>query len=177
LLHKTPETINRETFLPSARSLAVRKLVWKEAGGFPEWLSFAGEDTLFLEQVKRAGHAVTLVPEAIVYWRPRGSVWTYSVQQYRYGVGDGESRLYPVLFLKRLVLIAGVACVALGIAGDLLLAASGMLILAWGFMRLIWPKHALGVPLWRLVPLFLLALAGEAGQVLGYIRGLLRKGG
>ena len=41
------ENVNPKTFLPSARSMAVKKRVFDLVGGFPEHLSFAGEDTLF----------------------------------------------------------------------------------------------------------------------------------
>ena len=177
-LHRRPDDVNRETFLPSARTLAVRKEVWKKVGGFPEWLTFAGEDTLFLENARSAGYPAKLVPEAIVYWRPRGSLKSYLVQQFRYGRGDGEAALYPTLFLKRFVLLSGIAGIIPGLLfGWPLVLVIGVAFAFFGFYYYVWSKHARGVPLRRLVPLYGLALAGETAQLAGYLRGRVGGGG
>ena len=79
-------------FLPSSRSVAFRKSAWQKAGGYPEWLSFAAEDTQFDLQLQKAGCKFGLATDAVVEWRVRGSRRAVFKQHYLYGVGSGESR-------------------------------------------------------------------------------------
>jgi glycosyltransferase involved in cell wall biosynthesis len=173
ILHHTPDSIDPGKFLPSCRTLAIRRAVWEKLDGFPEWLSMVGEDTVFLENLKRAGFKLLLAPGAIVYWHPRGSIGAYCLQQYRYGAGDGEARLYPILFLKRTVLVLSLFTSVLGIAVNPILAILAGTIVFVGFVRLMAPVGKRGVTWWRLVPLYGLVLVGETAQVSGYVRGLL----
>ncbi|MCD6403902.1 MAG: glycosyltransferase, partial [Nanoarchaeota archaeon] len=90
VLYKDPSRINPKTFLPSARNIAFKKECWKEVGGFPENV-YTGEDTLFDLKLKEAGFKFCFVPEAIVYWRMRGSWRKFWKQMYNYGVGDRKA--------------------------------------------------------------------------------------
>src|SRR4030042_6472316 len=54
-----PKKYNPKTFLPSARSVAFRKNVWEDIGGYWENLECAGEDTLFFYQAVK--HNVKIV--------------------------------------------------------------------------------------------------------------------
>ena len=84
-------SIDPATFLPSGRSLAVRKHVFQAVGGFPEHLSFAGEDSLFAAYAKTASRAVAFVPDAYCYWRLPGGFMKMIKTVFRYAKGDGET--------------------------------------------------------------------------------------
>jgi len=79
------------SFLPSSRSLAMRKTFWARVGGYPEWLSDAGEDTLFDFQAKKLSAKWAFVPQAIVSWRPPTTILKMFKVHYRYSRGDGEA--------------------------------------------------------------------------------------
>jgi len=62
--------LTAENFLPSNRSIAFKKLVWQELGGFPENIKRA-DDTWFDLEAKRRGKKFEIAKDAIVYWRCR----------------------------------------------------------------------------------------------------------
>ena len=85
--------INPETFLPSSRSLALRKSAWEAAGGYPEWLDYC-EDLIFdFELRKRYGY-FSWSPTAIAEFRPRRTLREFFRQYYRYARGDGKADLW-----------------------------------------------------------------------------------
>ena len=85
---------NPQQYLPSSRTIAFRKQVWERVGGYPEWLSFAGEDTLFDLQAKLHKGWWAVVPQAVVYWNAPNSLGKLCRTQYRYSKGDGEAGLF-----------------------------------------------------------------------------------
>ena len=94
------EAVDPQTFFPSARSLAIKKEVFFRVGGYPEHLSFAGEDTLFDYYLKTAVQEVAFVPEAVVHWKfPRGlraaarTIFNYARGDAEGGVLFGDSYL------------------------------------------------------------------------------------
>jgi glycosyltransferase involved in cell wall biosynthesis len=87
-----PERFNPLTFLPSARSVAFRKTLWEEIGGYSEKLSRAGEDTLFFYKAVKNKSRIVRVEEAIVVWEETG---TFSLKNslrkfYFYAKGDAQ---------------------------------------------------------------------------------------
>lgn len=100
------EDVDPETFLPSSRSIAFTKQAWALAGGYPEELRFAGEDTLFDVRMKNAGCRFRFAPDAVVYWRLRDDKRTLMTQYYKYGFGDGEAGLSTGTYLFRLAVCA-----------------------------------------------------------------------
>ena len=85
--------VNPRTYLPSSRSVAFRKDAWEAVGGYPEWLDFC-EDVVFDLNVRERFGPFTFVPEALVHFRPRGSLRTLARQYYRYARGDGKANLF-----------------------------------------------------------------------------------
>lgn len=86
------EEIDPATFLPSSRSVAVRRQSALQVGGYPEWLDYC-EDLIFdlrLKQVTQFAFA----PEAIAYFRPRPTLTAFFKQYYRYARGDGKADLF-----------------------------------------------------------------------------------
>jgi len=85
--------INPSTFLPSSRSLALRRRAWEAAGGYPEWLDY-GEDLIFDFNLRKLYGPFAWAPQAIVHFRPRGSLRAFFRQYYRYSRGDGKADLW-----------------------------------------------------------------------------------
>ncbi len=84
--------VKPETFLPSSRSVAFTKDAWQAVGGYPEWLDYC-EDLVFdlsLREMFTFGFA----PDAVVYFRPRGSLRAFFKQYYLYARGDGKADLW-----------------------------------------------------------------------------------
>lgn len=106
-------------FLPSARSMAFTKSIWKKAGGFPEDLDDTAEDTIFNLNLFNVGAKFTVAKKAIVDWYMPNSVYEFAKKIYRYAKGDAKSGIWwhPVkkwqthnikvlsIFLRYLVLI------------------------------------------------------------------------
>jgi glycosyltransferase involved in cell wall biosynthesis len=79
--------------LPAGRNgLCFTRAAWEEAGGYPPDLPW-GEDKLFARALRRAGCELVVVPEAVVRWRPRGTLREIYRQYRNYGRGDALARL------------------------------------------------------------------------------------
>jgi glycosyltransferase involved in cell wall biosynthesis len=102
------DEINPATFLPSSRSVAFRKSAWEAIGGYPEWLDYC-EDLIFDLRLKQHSPDFAFAPDAMVYFRPRGSLASYFKQYYRYARGDGKADLWrkrhAIRYLTYLVVI------------------------------------------------------------------------
>jgi glycosyltransferase involved in cell wall biosynthesis len=85
--------VEPDHFLPSSRSVAFRKEAWQEVGGYPEWLDFC-EDLVFDFALLDAGRKFHFAPEAVAYFRPRGSLRAFGRQYYQYSRGDGKADLW-----------------------------------------------------------------------------------
>ena len=86
------EPVDPETFNPSARSVAYTKALWARARGLPEWVRFS-EDTLFDQKVRRMKARWRFAGEAIVHWRPRGTLRAIARQFDHYGTGRGHTQI------------------------------------------------------------------------------------
>ncbi|MEO0562778.1 MAG: glycosyltransferase, partial [Chloroflexota bacterium] len=86
------DDINPETFLPSSRSVAVRRDAFNRVGGYPEWLDYC-EDLIFDLRLK-ADARFAFAPAACVDFRPRGSLRAFFKQYYLYARGDGKADLW-----------------------------------------------------------------------------------
>lgn len=95
------EKINVNTFLPSARSVAFKKKVFYEVGGFDERYSY-NEDTPFDLKLKKIGAKFFFQPKALVYWVIPNNYRHLYQTIWRYAYGDGEARLwlsqYKIIF-------------------------------------------------------------------------------
>lgn len=95
------ESIDRNEFLPSSRSLAFRKGCWEAVGGYPE-LTFTAEDTRFDLALKQQGYRFYFNEHAVVLWRIPNNLIDAIQKHYRYGVGDGQYRQFPKTYLRLL---------------------------------------------------------------------------
>ncbi|MBL0174500.1 MAG: glycosyltransferase [Ignavibacteria bacterium] len=162
------------TFLPSSRSFAFRVAAWRAVGGYPEDLTFAGEDTAFCLALKQAGFRMALDLEARVRWRPRPRLSAYMRQQYLYGIGDGEARNKAPFYLK--IILKHGLLVAFCLAGIwfwpllvVALAASAWYTLR---MRRLYRWSAQPASVW--LPAFALVAVKEWSALAGFLAGSLR---
>jgi len=84
------ENIDPQTFLPSGRSLAFRRSIFVSTGGYPEYLSLAGEDSLFDFFFKTQINNFAFVPDAIAFWKFPDSFGTLFRMIHNYAKGDAE---------------------------------------------------------------------------------------
>ena len=109
---------------PSARSFAIRKDVWLELGGHPEFL-YAGEDTLFNIKWRLHHRNCCVADKAVCYWRMHVTLRGFGRQVFNYGRAGGRlarrSTLRFLAYLSREVAVYGtsifMAIVAIGIGG------------------------------------------------------------
>ena len=94
------EDIRPDCFLPSSRSVAYTKLAWRTVGGYPDWLDYC-EDVVFDLSLRRAGQQFIFAPQALVSFRPRGTLRAFFKQYYLYARGDGKAGLFARRHLIR----------------------------------------------------------------------------
>lgn len=87
------DEIDAASFLPSSRSVAFRRTAWAAVGGYPEWLDY-GEDLILDLRLKQLYGPFVFMPDALVYFRPRGSLQAFYKQYYLYARGDGKADLW-----------------------------------------------------------------------------------
>ena len=94
------ETLDKNSFLPSSRSIAFKKECWERVGGYPE-ATLTAEDTKFDLDLKKAGCRFVFTEKAFVYWEcPKNRKEAYDKMIY-YAKGDGKLKLFFIKFLVR----------------------------------------------------------------------------
>ncbi len=86
--------------LVSSRNIAFTRILWEKAGGYPEYLLLTGEDTLFNQKLLDAGARFLIVPEAVVYWPPPGTVEKIFLKAFHYSKGNAQGGFYQKTILK-----------------------------------------------------------------------------
>lgn len=174
------DEVNPATFLPSSRSVAVRRAAFSAVGGYPAWLDYC-EDLIFDINL-RARSSFGFAPGACVAFRPRESWRAFFVQYYRYARGDGKADLWrkrhAIRYLTYLVVGPGLVWLAVAVhpAWGLALVAGAAAYTRRPYARLPhvmrryaeratvtpldWVRAVLMVPLVRVV--------GDVAKMLGY---------
>lgn len=95
-----PDRVREKDFLPASRSMAFRKSVWKNLGGFPEKLSH-NEDYFFAKKIEEKKIKIIFVKNAIVKWIPRNNLKESFIMFFRFAYGDAQAGLFrpKVLFI------------------------------------------------------------------------------
>jgi glycosyltransferase involved in cell wall biosynthesis len=88
-----PDKLNIHTFLPATRSMGMKKSVWKAIGGFDEQHRYA-EDYEFARKLQEKKYQIKVIPDAIVYWRPRSTLQKFARMIYEHAYGDGYSHTW-----------------------------------------------------------------------------------
>jgi len=171
--------VNPATYLPSSRSVAFRRAAWEAAGGYPEWLDYS-EDVIFDLALRRKFGPFVFVPQALVDFRPRGSLRALARQYYQYARGDGKANLFPrqhaIRYLTYLVVAPLLVFTAVTVSPWLWLAglAAGLSYLRLPLRRL-WPRLAsmtLRERVTALAYLPLIRLTGDVAKMVGYPLGV-----
>ncbi len=175
--------IRPETFLPSSRSVAFRKSAWQTVGGYPEWLDYC-EDLIFDMKLRERCGAFAFAPEAVAYFRPRGSLRAFFKQYYRYARGDGKANLFLKRHLVRyatylIALPALLAGLFFGAPAVKLLAAVLLLAGAAAYtrtpyrrLRRLWPRLPWPERLKAIALVPVIRVVGDVAKILGYPAGI-----
>ena len=172
------DPVDPEKFNPSARSVAYTKSVWRRAGGLPEGLDFA-EDTLFDHKVRRLHVGWAFAEDAIVHWRPRGSLRSIARQFYRYGTGRGKCGIDAAGFQYN---IRNAVLLMLSALGPLVLPATAIVPGALFLYFYVWTFHRKATRIarhtkrWTAYPLCMMVMwVVLCSNTLGYVVGCQRK--
>ena len=84
------DKIDKNNFLPSSRSVALKKSVFLKVGGYPEYLNTC-EDLLFDQKLKKIGAKFEFNKNALVYWPQRKNILQAAKQFFSYAYGDGRA--------------------------------------------------------------------------------------
>lgn len=77
-------------FLPSSRSIAVKKIYMEMINYYPEWCTLSGEDTQMDLKLKKCCKYWAFAPDAIATWGMRNSYKKLRQQYFWWGRGSGE---------------------------------------------------------------------------------------
>lgn len=170
--------IDPARFLPSSRSVAVRRN-WFDAGfEYPEWLDYC-EDLVFDLQLKRGGARFAFQPDAIVQFEPRQSWPAFLRQYFQYARGDGKAGLFPARHLIRYAsyIVLGVVLARRRAVEIALTTLLGMAYINAPVRRLIRSDRDIQTPLgFTAAGLLLIPIhrfVGDLAKMLGYPVGLL----
>ena len=100
-----PSKFSERDFLPSARSMAFRRFVWSEIGGFSEKFERAGEDTDFNRKIISQGFHIVRVKKAVVKWEVPRDLITSLKKFFFYSRGDAQSGNYLTLHNLKVITI------------------------------------------------------------------------
>lgn len=171
-----PDKINHKLFLPSTRSMAINKKIWRKMGGFPEKYSH-NEDFVFANKLKQKNVKIIFEKKAIVYWYPRKNIFEAFYMFYRFALGDAESEIFrskmKLIFLRYLL---GFLLLFFSFKLKSTLLLSGFLLLL--FLYFIWSisKNYRYVKNWNaffILPI--LQLVSDVSVIFGTTIGLIHK--
>lgn len=172
------DEIDPAGFLPSSRSVAFRRRMALDVGGYPEWLDYC-EDLIFDLRMKAAARATAFAPEAVAHFRPRGSLKAYFKQYYLYARGDGKADLWRKRHAARYATYLGALPAGLFLALRVsplfwgLLAAGGLIYVRRPYQRLarLWrhaPDQSVGALLKAAALVPVIRAVGDVAKMLGY---------
>ncbi len=157
-----------------AGNMAFSKAVWREMGGFPE-VVYAGDDRAMTSAVRRAGFRLIRAPEAIVSWRPPGTLTGNARMFFTYSRGDVRFPGRARHAARLAAWLIGTRALAGGWRCRLLLSAGGLAYIALPLHR----ARDAGLPLksWWRIPMVvalkdLSQIAGAATGLLDAVRGV-----
>ncbi len=175
--------IKKEKFMPSSRSLAIRKDVFMDAGGYPEDMDY-GEDMKLNFNIKQKGYRIAFSPDAVVYWRMRSDFLQIFKQFFRYAKGDAIGGMYQIRHAIRfgsLALLASIILLAVFIH-PLIALSIPVLFLGYIYQPAVRIVHRIQKKQMRffyglalLIPCLLLQMYIDKAKVIGYLYGLTKR--
>jgi glycosyltransferase involved in cell wall biosynthesis len=161
-------------WMPSSRSLALRREVFEEAGGYPEWLEI-GEDMFLNHRLVEHGARMELAPAAVAMWRMRPTMADTWRQYAAYAEGDALAGMYPNRHAVRFASYAfAVYAVLSGRGWARAIAAAGALAYASKPLRRSLRRARPGIRM-AAVPAMMAFIDGA--KMWGYVRGMARRAG
>ncbi|TSC85010.1 MAG: putative glycosyltransferase [Parcubacteria group bacterium Gr01-1014_13] len=129
----------RKNWLPSSRSVAFKKEVWQQAGGYPEWIPLC-EDVVFDLKISKLAIKTEYIREPLVFWRPRTNLKSYFKQLFGYTRSDGHGKLWFHRQMARYVFYSvNIFFLYLSLKTGPLLGA--LLLLVWlDYLRKFWKR-------------------------------------
>lgn len=110
------DKIDPDNFLPSSRSIALRKSAFEKVHGYPEYVDTC-EDLLFAKNLKEAGCVFMFKKDAFVFWPQRKNIWQAAKQFFSYAKGDGQAGYIreqtPFLFARYFLAVFVIAYVGI----------------------------------------------------------------
>ncbi|HUS69704.1 MAG TPA: glycosyltransferase [Anaerolineae bacterium] len=172
--------VDPKRFLPSSRSVAFRRQAWEKVGGYPEWLDFC-EDLVFDFALLDSGHKFFFAPEAVAYFRPRGSLRAFGRQYYQYARGDGKADLWRkrhalryLTYLLAIPLLVVMGLVLHPVWWVLLIVGAAPYL--WTPYRRLWPMLrdlSLGDKVRAILWVPIIRLWGDLAKMVGYPVGIV----
>lgn len=87
----TTKMLDPRAYMPTGRSMAIRKKVWRELHGYSEDLQWSGEDNLFNYKLLQKGVRIERVPEALVYWHAPKTLGDSARKIFSYTAGIAQT--------------------------------------------------------------------------------------
>ncbi|MFP5222101.1 MAG: glycosyltransferase [Acidobacteriota bacterium] len=162
------------SFAISSRSIAFRKTVWQELGGYPEWLDFS-EDTWFHDRIRGSRFTMRMEPGAVARWRMRPGLKAIYRQFFLYMEGDGKARQHTRRHMVRLAAYgAGVLMLLMSLARPLWLLplALGAGVYLWQPVRNFRRLGAYPLSAKALGIMGVMLVVVDFGKIFGYLSGL-----
>lgn len=175
--------IKKEKFMPSSRSLAIRKDVFMDAGMYPEDMDY-GEDMKLNFNIRQKGYRIAFSPDAIVYWRMRSGLSQIFKQFFRYAKGDAIGGMYKI---RHAVRFASIALLVLVILLSVFIHPAislSLIVLFLGYMlnpvirivhRVRKGRLSFLYGLCLVIPCFFLMMFIDKAKVIGYLYGLTKR--
>lgn len=170
-----PDRINPKNFLPSARSMAMRKSVWKRSGGFPKDFPL-NEDYVFAHKLKKLGFKFSFTRKAIVYWKPRENIFKAFLMFYFFALGDSLAGIFRpkvILIFFRYVLVIWLLIISSSLSFYFMLQVISyilMVYIAWA----VWKNYKYVKHSSAFLFLPLLQLTSDSAAILGTSVGFFR---
>lgn len=172
------DEIDAASFLPSSRSVAFRRKLALDIGGYPEWLDYC-EDLIFDLRMKARGRRFVFAPQAITHFRPRGTLRAFWKQYYLYARGDGKADLWrkrhAIRYLTYLVALPVMIALAMQVHPLFwgLLIIGGLIYTRRPYQRLrrLWhhaPNNSVPAFVGALLLVPLIRVVGDVAKMLGY---------
>jgi len=122
-----------EEFLPSSRSIAFRKSIWKKVGGYPQKFCY-NEDLVFAYNLKKTGVSFYFEPKAKVFWFPPINLFQSGKKLFDFARGDAQSGI-PRPKVKLIFLRYGVGLFFLIFGNYQILIFSVFLYFLWAICK------------------------------------------
>lgn len=171
----------KKDWLPSSRSFAFLKQVWKDVHGYPEWIPYC-EDVIFDRAIQKKGILIHLVRELLVSWRPRLNLGQYMKQVYNYTRSDAHGKLFYLRqMIRYTVYSALIVMLYISFVYSLTLLAP-VLIAGFIYMAKFWKRFfefskskKISVQMCGFVLLPLIVMMGDVAKMTGWIVGLCER--